>query len=90
MKKLGIFALALALTASLCACGRKDKNATTPTTVTPTTIAPTTTPTTPSTHATVDTVPETSFPDMTDDFTIMETTEGNLGSTGANDEPFGK
>ncbi len=85
MKKLGIFALALALMASLGACGRKDKNVTTPTTV-----APTTMPTTPSTHATVDTVPETSFPDMTDDFTIMETTEGNLGSTGANDEPFGK
>ena len=85
MKKLATIVLALALTASLCACGGKDKNTTTPATIMPTTM-----PTTPSTNATFDTVPETSIPSMTEDFTIMDTTEGNLGSTGVDEEPMGK
>lgn len=82
MKKFGMIAIALILTFSLCACGRRDNNeTTTPTVTTRPTVPPTTAPTTaPTTEPTM--VPD--LPDM--DTNIPDPTVDSNSTNGTNDE----
>ena len=78
MKKYSIFALVLALSLTLCACGRRDTGATTDTTGTTGMTMPTIMSTTPSTE---EHVPGTTF--QPDEDGIIGDTQGTENTTGA-------
>lgn len=78
MKKYSIFALVLALSLTLCACGRRNTGTTTNTTDTTGMTMPTIMSTTPSTE---ENIPGTTF--HPDEDGIIGDNEGTEGSTGA-------
>lgn len=84
MKKFTLLTLVLVLTLTLCACGRRGDDNTTES-ITETTAEPTILPM-PSTNATLDPVPDTSVPDITDE---ILGTEDNTGETGHTVMPVG-